>query len=309
MALHADSFLDRIKLKQQITRWRTSAIIIFFMAIALYISSSEISSKVPSIGKDHIARVSIEGIISDEPLRTELFESLAKNESVKAVLLRADSPGGTAVGGEELYRDIRALSEKKPVVVLMRTMCTSACYMAAIAGDHVLAREGSITGSIGVIIQGAEFTGLVEKIGVTPITIKSGRNKATPSPFEKLEDDQRAVVQDVVNDFYGFFTRLVKERRKIGDDVLPTLADGRIFTGTQALERKLIDAIGGEKEALQWLEKNRQIKADMDVRDVRPKRHKEGLFGDVNQMIRETFLSKSMVGLDGLLLIWQPPLN
>lgn len=305
MALDADTLLDRMQLKQQVTRWRTIAIIVLCLCLLIAFGRS---SDISPIGSDHIARVTVEGIIADDPKFMEMLDDVRENSHIRAVIVRIDSPGGTAVGGEELYLSLRRLAETKPVVITMRTLCTSAGYMAALGGDHLLAREGTITGSIGVIMQTAEFTGLAEKLGITPITVKSGPNKAAPNPLEPFSPSQRVVIENVVDDFYGFFTRLVSERRQLDLAATEALADGRIFTGGQALEAGLIDGLGGEPEAQKWLEETHNIAQDIDIRDVKPKKNVESLLGELGGWAQETLFSlKNLnVTLDGLVLIWQP---
>jgi protease-4 len=305
MALDADTLLDRMQLKQQVTRWRTLALLIFCVGLIIIFGHHK---DISPIASDHIARVTIEGVIIDDPKQQEMLEKIRENKHVKAVLVRLDTPGGTAVGGEELYLQLRKISETKPVVILMRTLCTSAGYMAALGGDYILAREGSITGSIGVIMQTAEFTNLAEKIGVTPITIKSGPNKASPNPLEKFDAAQREVIERVVDDFYRFFVTLVSERRKLSSSEVAALADGRIFTGAQALNAKLIDALGGEKEALEWLAKERQLSRNLDIHDVKPEKEDDSLFGEFGELANQALFSLKnlQLPLDGLVLIWQP---
>ena len=305
MALDADTLLDRMQLKQLITRWRTIAIVMACLALVVFFGRMR---DVSPIAGSHIARVTIEGVITDDPAQQKLLADLRDDKNVKAVLVKMDTPGGTAVGGEELYLGIRHIAEVKPVVIEMRTLCASAGYMAALGGDYLLAREGTLTGSIGVIMQSAEFTGLAEKLGITPITIKSGPNKASPNPLEKMTSGQREVIEGVVADFYRFFTRMVGERRHMEPAKVATLADGRIFTGRQALDAGLIDALGGEKEALDWLATTHNISRKIAIHDVKPKKDDESLFGEFGEWAGQSFFSlKNLhVTLDGLVSIWHP---
>jgi len=305
MALDADTLLDRMQLKHRLNRWRSLAIGIAALSVALLLSDV---ADIKHLGSDYIARVTIDDVIMDDTKMDDLLKDLAEDPHAKAVLVRFDTPGGTAVGGQELYLAMREISKHKPVVGLMRTLCASAGYMAAIGTDYLLAREGSVVGSIGVIMQSVEITELAKTLGINPITIKSGTNKATPNPLEKLGDTQREVIQDVVKDFYQYFFDLVAERRSLDAETLAPLADGRIFTGKQALEAKLIDGLGAEKEALEWLTEQREIKKDLEIRDVKPKKDVTSLLGQLDQMVSKTIFSikKPFVTLDGLLLIWQP---
>lgn len=305
MALDADTLIDRMHLKSQITRWRLLAIT---AGSALLIVLFGHGTSITGLPINHIAQISIEDVITDDQYQQEMLEELAADTHVKAVLIKIDSPGGTAMGGEELYRGIRAISRKKPVVILMRTLCASAGYMAALGGTHLMAREGTITGSVGVIMQTAEFTDLAKTIGITPITIKSGEQKATPNPMEKLTPAQRDLTQHVVDDFFRFFSGLVKERRKLNPQAWEQIKDGRIFTGRQALEIGLIDQLGGKKEALAWLEKTHHISKEMDIIEIKPDYPEESMFSGFGSKIRQQFFSaiNLPLTLDGLVSIWQP---
>lgn len=305
MALNADTLLDRMQLKHQISKWRTIAIVAAALAVVAAIGRT---ATLPPFADDYIARVSIEGIIVDDEPMLNMLDDLADDDNVQAVIVKIDSPGGTVVGGEEMYLALRRISKEKPVVITMRSLCTSAGYMTALGGDYLIAREGTITGSIGVIMQAMEFTKLADKLGVTPITVKSGPNKAVPNPFETITQGQREIVEAVVDDFYGFFVELVVKRRKLDETQVRALADGRIFTGAQALDAKLIDAIGGEKEAIAWLAKEHKIDKDTDIIEIEPKRKKQSVFSDFEQIISQSLFSiKNLpLRLDGLASIWHP---
>ena len=308
MALDADTLLDRMQLKQQVSKWRTLAIVIAALAAVV------IFGKIVDINhlqSSHIARISIEGVIVEDPEQLELIRDLKEDDSVKAVIVRLDTPGGTVVGGEEFYLALRDLSEAKPVVAVMKTICTSAGYMTALGTDYLIAREGTITGSIGVIMQSLEFTKLAKDFGITPVTIKSGENKAVPNPLEPLDATQRKMAQAVVNDFFEFFLDLVAERRGLNDEEMDNLVDGRIFTGHQAMEAKLIDEIGGEDEAVAWLVKQREIGEDLEIRDAKPKQDIESFMGQFEELAKESIFSiqNLSVTLDGLVSIWQPALQ
>lgn len=305
MAIDADTLIDRMHLKSQLSRWRLLAIGAACLAlIALYGNPSSISP----IPTDHIAQINIDGVITDDPYQQEMLEDLKDDDHVKAVLVKIDSPGGTVVGGEELYLGLHALAKKKPVVIMMRTLCASAGYMAALGGSHLLAREGTITGSVGVIMQTMEFTELAKKMGITPITIKSGEQKASPNPLEKLTPSQQQLTQQVVGNFFGFFEGLVKKNRKIDAAAWEIIKDGRIFTGRQALEIGLIDGLGGKQEALSWLEKTQDVSADLEIIEKEPDYPQESLFGGMEERIRQLFFSAGNLSLtlDGLVSIWQP---
>lgn len=304
--IHADTLIDRIKLKAQVTRWRILSIVIAVAALVLMVEArSSITGGSPIRG-DYIARITIDGVIDDDPELSKLIKEVKEDKYAQAVIVRIDSPGGSAVGGQQVYLDLRDLAKDKPVVATMRGVAASAAYMLALGADRIYAREGTITGSIGVIMETAEVTELARMLGIKPLVFKSGEFKASPSPIEKLTDRQAAVMQAVISDFYEWFVSLVAERRGLSKDEAAKLADGRVYSGRQALENKLIDALGGEVEAQKWLEKNKKIEADLEVEDVSLKPKNAGFFGEVSQKVHDAIFSKSHLGLDGIAAIWQP---
>lgn len=306
MAINADTLLDRLYLKSQITRWRILAVL--FAVLAGIVVAERYTTHSP-IERDFVARITLDGLISDDQAMYDLIDDVAENPKAKAVILWIDTPGGSAVGGEETFLKLRQLAEKKPVVAVMRSIAASAGYMVALGGDYIVAREGTITGSIGVIIESAEFTELAEKLGVKPIVIKSSPLKASPNPLEKTTPEAEAVIQSIIHDFYNRFVDMVAERRKLSRDRVVELADGRVYSGHAAVANKLIDAIGGEDEAMDWLVANRHIRKDLDIKDVQIDQQ-NSLFDELTQSIAGKFFQKSsVVGLDGLAAVWHPQLH
>ncbi len=269
MSLDADALIDRKRLKRRLGWWRVLAIIAAVAAVIAALDPFDIPLK-----KSHIARLAVSGIISEDRDRNAALEHIAEDDNVKALILHINSPGGTVVGGEVLYRYLRLVAGEKPVVVVMGTLAASGGYMAALGGDHILAQNGTITGSIGVVLQTTDITGLLDKLGISAEAIKSGPLKAVPSPLEPLTDRVRAETQKLVMDMHGMFVDMVAERRNLPRAEALGLADGRIFTGRQALANRLVDGIGGEKEALAWLEETHEISKTLPVQDVRIKRER-----------------------------------
>lgn len=303
MSLNADTLLDRIRLKHQLNKWRVIAIVVAVLAVAV---ASDKFARYSLVKSDYIARITVDGIITDDRKLSKLIEDTKEDPHVKAVFVWLDTPGGSAVGGQQLYLDLIRLSKTKPVVAVMRSVAASAGYMAALGADRIYAREGTLTGSIGVIMESFEVTELAQKIGVKPITIKSGPYKASPNPFEKTTPAQEAVIQGVIKDFFGWFVDIVAERRKLPHDVVEKLADGRIYTGRQAYEAKLVDEIGGEEEAQEWLLKNKKIRPHTEVKDVKEESDTPTLLEQLTQIANGKFEATLLQGLDGLNSIWQP---
>jgi protease-4 len=221
-------------------------------------------------GDAKILIVDISGVISDEgitpilsvgsaparvPLLVRLREELTKAEKdpkVRAVVLRINSPGGTVTASDIVYRELMLFRERtrRPVVAVLMDLAASGGYYVALAADTIVAHPTTVTGSIGTIMVSVNAEGLMQKIGVTPVTIKSGARKDMGSPFRTLTPEERAIFQSVIDDLHRQFTDKVAERRRLAPDVVKNLADGRVYTADQALAAKLIDQIGYMPEAL-----------------------------------------------------------
>jgi protease IV len=298
-----DALLDRRRLKRRLTFWRISAII----AVAALVIFA--AGKFDSFsGSDHIAVLDVSNIIVDDPDRSEALLRVAKDKSIKALVVHIDSPGGTVVGGEALYLHLRKVAEAKPVVAVMSDLATSAGYMTAIAADQIFARRSTVTGSIGVIMQTTDITGLLGKIGIKPEAIKSAPLKAQPNPLEPMSAKARAAAQAVVTDMFNMFVEMVVERRKMTKSKVTRLADGRVYTGRQALQNGLIDAIGGENEALAWLEETKNINRQLPLKDVKIRRDDSFVGKTLDRFFGKTLFSERL-RLDGLISLWHPNLQ
>ncbi len=310
MALNADTLLDRIYLKNQARRWR--AIAFALGLIALFVFAERFTDVKSALTGDHIARLTVEDVIYDDIKRHELMAEIAEDDSIKAVILRVNSPGGTTVGSDQIYHDLREIAKHKPVVCTMRTYATSGGYLSAIGADYIIANQGTLTGSIGVIMQTANVTSLIDKLGVKAITVRSGALKGSPSPFEPFTNSERTLIEGVIDDFYQYFLSLVKKRRKLTDEQTAVVADGRVVSAGEALKLGLIDAIGDEKEALEWLAKEHKIDAEMEIIEAKPKEDSpplDGFFENIaSRTISGFFKENALVKLDGLVSIWQPAL-
>ena len=167
--------------------------------------------------------------------------------------MHINSPGGTTAGSEQLYDSLVRLKAKKPLVVVVEGLAASGGYITAIAADHIVAQQSSLVGSIGVLFQFPNFTELLKTVGVKVEEVKSSPLKAAPNGFEPTSPEARAALDALVKDSYAWFRGLVKERRGMDDALLEKVADGRVFTGRQAVDLKLIDQLGDEKAAVAWL--------------------------------------------------------
>ena len=252
MALRADDLIDRRRLRRKLTFWRVAALGVAAAAL-IALSAWVYGDDFTGSAVDHIAKVRIEGTITEDEDLIKRLETIRQSAKVKGVILSIDSPGGTTVGGESIFEEVRKLAADKPVVAEVGTLAASAGYMIASAADHIVARKSSIVGSIGVLIQYPDVSGLMDKLGIKLEEVKSSPLKASPSPFKPTNDDERAMVRKLILDSYDWFVGIVAERRKMTREQALALADGSIFTGRQALANHLVDAVGGETEAIDWL--------------------------------------------------------
>lgn len=321
MSLDADTIVDRRRLRRKLVFWRVFAVLLAIVAVlGLAIALVPDSRLAGTSGA--IARVSINGIIRNDRERTESLDRLAKS-SAKAVIVHIDSPGGTAAGAEQLHDSIRRVAAKKPTVVVVDGLAASGGYIAALAVDHIVAQSNSVVGSIGVIVQYPNFAEVLKTIGVQVENVKSAPLKAAPSGYEPTSPEARAALESLVKDSYAWFRTLVKERRKIDGELLERVADGRVFTGRQALELKLVDAIGNEQTAVDWLAKEKGVDAKTPVRDWKLKPRLTDLtalhlaVAAVLDSVGLSAVARRVQGwgavqaferlnLDGLLAVWHP---
>ncbi len=302
MSLDPDALIDRRRLKRKLRWWQAATLIAATLSVIAVLQASDLLFE-----RDKVARLRVTGLITGDHTREALLADIAEDPSVRALIVHLDSPGGTVVGGEDLYRSLRVVGEQKPVVTVMGTVAASAAYMTAVAGDRVFAREGTITGSIGVLFQTADITALLDKLGIKPEALKSGPLKAVPSPTEPLTEEARAATQELVLDLFEFFIDLVVERRPLDRDQVLQLADGRVYTGRQAVANGLVDAIGGETAARDWLADEKDIPRDLPTVTIEPSSERRGVFNALSQLTGKSLFSNALT-LDGLLSVWHPEL-
>ncbi len=319
MTLEADSLAERRRLKRRLRFWRIGAILLAVVAVIAFMASRDETFLTQFGLKPHVARVTVEGFISDDREQRKLLSDIGDNAQVRGVILFINSPGGTTAGAEALYNSLRRLAEKKPVVAVFGTAATSAAYLAGIAADHIVARGNSITGSVGVILQYAEFSELLRNWGVNVQEVRSGPLKAVPSPFTATDPAGRALVEELVNELRNWFVDIVAKRRPAVVSELEQIKTGRIYTGRQALKVGLIDEIGDEESALKWLKEQRGVPEGIEVIE----RKNDGSYGSVLMksvlhgatgvfggvfapLIRLIVGSAPFNELDGLISLWHP---
>jgi protease-4 len=321
MSLDADAIVDRRRMRRKLTFWRVSAIVVALVAVAgaAYVLTPR--SRLFPAGA-YIARIKVEGLIRNNQDRVEALDRLSRS-GARAVIVHIDSPGGTTAGSQQLYDSLRALQAKKPTVMVVDGMAASGAYIAALSADHIIAHDTSLVGSIGVLFQFPNFTGVLKTLGIQMESIKSSPLKAAPNGFEPTSPEARAAIEAIVLDSYAWFKNLVKGRRHLDDTQLAAVSDGRVFTGRQGVGLKLVDDLGNEQTARGWLAKEKNVPADTPVRDysLQPR------FGDLSflhvaawtfqavglsafaQRIEEWGAVQAVerLNLDGLLALWHPP--
>ena len=306
MALDADILLDRRRLKKSIFRWRVVAAIAVLAVIIIGLAGTGVQNSVLGGLGPRIVEINIEGVITEDPYLLDALAAIEDDSDVVGVIVHINSPGGTMVGGETLFEALRRIGETRPIVAEMGTVAASGGYMTAIAADHIVARRGTITGSIGVIFQSMNFNGTLEKLGVEPLTVKSGPLKAAPNPFEPVDDAAKTAMQGLISDMFDVFVGMVAERREMPVATVKTLADGRVYTGQQALANGLIDEIGGRREALHWLETQAGVTPEADVVPLEIEYPEDDLMTALFEGNLGKVLSSEGLKLDGLLVVWQP---
>ena len=302
MSLDADYVVERRRLKRRLTFWRVLSVVALVAAVVAAAGRFDLRRQ-----QDHVAQIAIGGLILDDPARDETLKEIADDDKVKALLVKIDTPGGTYVGGEALYESLRRVGEKKPVVAIMGTTATSAGYMSALGSDHIVARSSTLTGSIGVILQTADVTGLLDKIGIKSVVVKSGPLKAQPNPLEKFLPAARKATEAIIADYFDMFVTLVAERRSLSREQVLKLADGRIFSGRQAKKAGLVDALGAEPEARKWLSETHKIADSLPVKEVKVKHEDEPWRDLFDSMIGKVMFSERL-SLDGVIALWHPDL-
>ena len=284
--------------------WR----ILAFIAVAVVIVLALGRFALPQAPAHYVARIVIDGTIATDPERLRVMQRLAEDDAVKAVILAINSPGGTSAGGEELYEAVSQLRQARPTVSVIKEVGASAAYMTAIASDHIFARRLSIVGSIGVLFQHVNAGKLLDTIGVDLDKVASGPLKAEPDFDEPMEGAARASIAELVDDSFQWFVDVVAERRGMDRPAALALSDGRIMSGRVGVETGLIDAIGGELEALAWLEAERDLPEDIEVVTVypMPEQGLDWLSLLLGSQIKAALgLPNGPVTLDGLVSLWQ----
>ncbi len=234
---------------------------------------------------DKIGVVEIIGAISDSKAIINQIKTFRERESVKAIVVRVDSPGGGVGPSQEIYREIRKTTEEKKVIISMGGLAASGGYYVAAAGDGIVANPGTITGSIGVIMGYTNFEELMSKIGLIPVVIKSGEYKDIGSPLRKMTEEEKELLQDVTQTIHLQFTSDIAEGRKMEIEQVQAIADGRIFTGEDAQKMGLVDRLGNLQDAVQWAGELAGMTGEIET--IYPEKKKDSLVQYLTESILE----------------------
>lgn len=305
MSLETDLLLDRRRLKRRLVAWRTLAVLALVGALLLAWHHPGVT-----LGGPHVARLTVSGLITDNRRLIKQVTALAKDNQVKALIVEIDSPGGSVAGGESLHDAIATVAARKPVVAVMDGIAASAGYMIAVPAARIFAMPATLTGSIGVLLPTGEASGLLKMLGITVDAITSGPLKDQPSYTKPLTPQGREVLQGLVMDMYDQFVGMVAAGRHMDPETVRALADGRPYTGRQALKLGLIDALGGEPQARAWLATARDVPESLPVVPVGTStlaaRLFAGSFGSLFGGMWKSMISQ-WVTLDGAWAVWHRP--
>lgn len=270
MTLEADLLLERRRLKRRLALWRGAFVLGLVALLATFAGRPDAAGD--WLGGAHVARLTLAGTITEDRRLLRELERAARDPELRALVVAIDSPGGSVAGGEAFHAAIQRVRDAgKPVVAVMGSTAASAGYMVALPAQRIFAREATLTGSIGVILQSFEVSELMGRLGLRAETLASGPLKDQPSPFRPLSEEGRAALTAVIQDMQSQFVGRVAAGRSMSEERVRQLADGRVMSGRQALGSGLVDAIGGEREARVWLAEAHSVPVEMRIRDIDPR--------------------------------------
>jgi len=230
----------------------TLVVVSVVIVVATTVKHAGLTDMISEPGDGKVGIVEIDGIIADSKATLGLIKRFRENDDIKAIVIRINSPGGVIGPSQEIYREIRKTTQIKKVVASMGSIAASGGYYVAAATDGIMANPGTITGSIGVIMAYTNFRKVLDKIGMIPVVIKSGPYKDLASPTKEMSAEERGVLQAFVDQAHRQFVTAVAEARKMDIDHVKSLADGRIYTGEEAVKQGLVDRLGNLEDAIQW---------------------------------------------------------
>ena len=254
----------------------------------------------------NIAVIEIEGVITESLPVLEQIDDILDNEAYKAVVVRVNSPGGAVGASQEIFMELNKLRKNRPVIVSMGDLAASGGLYAALGSDYVFALPGTITGSLGVLLQLTNVSRLLDKLYVDPITITSGELKAAGSPLHPVSPKAKRHLKRLVNQTFEGFKKTVKDQRKLSKEAISLLSDGRVIGGTEAVRIGLIDAIGTFKDAVALAKERGKIEGEVELAYLsrKPKSFMDRIFDEVSSPLGKMFADRR----NTLQFLWEPGL-
>ncbi len=317
MSLDADALVERRRLRRKVSFWRASAVLLVAATVAVAALAS--TGRLTPGGTEHVARVTVSGFIGGQNATARMLKQIGESRA-RAVIVRVNSPGGGMAASEAIYDALRDLNAKKPVVAVFDSLAASGGYMVGIGAERIFAGRTTITGSIGVLVQYPNFSGLLETVGVEVEAVRSSPIKAQPDGLGPTPPEARAVLETLVADSHRIFRNTVGERRNLSGAALDAVTDGRVMIGERALAMGLVDELGGEDEARAWLAREKNVPAELPIREWRPARSSWARLGVASSLFARAADALGWRGLaadirsgaadggvlDGLLAVWHP---
>ncbi len=270
-----DLLIERSKLTRKITFWKIAAFIAIIGFLFYLYSHNSSTSEAKTKLSNYIGLIRVSDEITENPKFEKFLDEIAEDQAIKALIVQIDSPGGNSGTSEKIYNKLLKIKKSKPIVATIGSIGASGAYLIALAAEKIYALNMSLTGSIGVIIQIPDLTILSEKIGFNLRNYKSSHLKGSPNPLEKSSPEADAALMNLVNDSYDYFIDLVSKNRNIPKNEAKKIADGRVYSGRQALALKLIDEIGGPEDAAIWLKSTKNLDKDLRIQEIEPKKRNE----------------------------------
>ena len=303
MSLLTDMVADRRRLQRTVFLWRAISAIVIVLFVGSLLGKEGMLDRGAYVGL-----LTVEGVIVDDRKRARAIDALLEDTDLTALIVYVNSPGGSSAASESLYRSLRRLAGEKPVVTVMGGVAASGGYMVALAAERIFARESTVTGSIGVVLEATNFVELMRMAGIGHETLRSGPLKAQPNPLEPMSPAGREMGQGLVEDVHQMFRKIVGERRRLHGERLDYITDGRVFSGTSAYKSGLIDAIGGMTEARAWLKETYGISDKEAEREI-DTGHSVGFSKWIGSFLMGESDFVGRLALDGLVSVWQPSVS
>lgn len=313
MSVDPDLMVDRLRLRRRLLFWRVAAVAAFVLALT-GVGGRSLLQGGTLTARPHLVRVRVTGVIgSDVSRQVALIDQAAENRAVRGMILDVDSPGGAVSGGEALHDAVARFAARKPVAVAMGGTAASAGYMISVPAQRLFATRSTLTGSIGVIMEAPDVSSLLDKVGVKVDQLVSGPMKGQPSAVQPLSPEGRQMLQGLVADLFDQFVTMVAQGRHMPVERVRALADGRPYTGRQALALGLIDQIGGEREAKAWLASRLHLPPTVPVEELKVAGPRDWRLRLMHGMLRVILgdewagsVVSQGVALDGAVAIWKP---